>query len=619
MNDNGIMELFNRFTEEHGDSSRKLVDISRNFQIPLLYNKEHRVIQPEVQEDLDIKNVSEKMYGTTFTDNVKSQLTNYYTTDSIFLKESQKYIKRLTHELSDYKTEPNFYDDWMNVLDNKNVHDHFSFMTIKYLDHFNYNPKFLLGMSLYNLTSPILSLVTPILFVFVLPLMVFHVMAAKSKFVTPEIKRVMKDKVNPIQQYITLFTTPGNFHKKIRSVSMIFMYLLSFYQNTLHCIGFYKNMYDLKQYIQNIRDYLIKAVSNMELLERASKSLKSFVDFGKSVGKARDQVQRVLNDVRFKKTDNKSFSPLNVMNIGDMMSLYYELREKSANRETIMYALDVDAYIHHLLVVCQHVNDKELQLCQFTNDRRKTMLDNEYHPLLIDERHVKNNILLDKNVIITGPNASGKTTMLKTTMINLLLSQQLGYGCYSNKSVVYPFDHYFSYLNIPDTSNRDSLFEAEAKRCLSFIHRIEEAKDNSFFLLFDEMYSGTNPGEASMAAVHFLKYLTKYNVTYMVTTHYYDICECEKLSDVIENMCMETTVESEQLKYTYQLKNGTSFVRGGIEVLKRLKYPEEILDDIKAEINKVPIKQIDTKKENRVMKRKETKREKTKTVVLNEI
>jgi ABC-type molybdenum transport system ATPase subunit/photorepair protein PhrA len=51
---------------------------------------------------------------------------------------------------------------------------------------------------------------------------------------------------------------------------------------------------------------------------------------------------------------------------------------------------------------------------------------------------VKNSVDLKKNIIITGPNASGKTTYLKTTAINIILSQQFSCGFYK-KCVVNPF------------------------------------------------------------------------------------------------------------------------------------------------------------------------------------
>ena len=54
-------------------------------------------------------------------------------------------------------------------------------------------------------------------------------------------------------------------------------------------------------------------------------------------------------------------------------------------------------------------------------------------------------------MIITGPNASGKTTILKSSLINILFSQQFGCGFYDSAKIK-PFNNIHCYLNIPDTS-----------------------------------------------------------------------------------------------------------------------------------------------------------------------
>jgi DNA mismatch repair ATPase MutS len=119
---------------------------------------------------------------------------------------------------------------------------------------------------------------------------------------------------------------------------------------------------------------------------------------------------------------------------------------------------------------------------------------------LINEKPITNNCRLDKNILITGPNAAGKTTILKTTLFNIILSQQLGLGCYKTATInVYKYIH--SYLNIPDTSQRDSLFQAEARRCKEIVDcLLENNNKDRHFCIFDELYSGTNPSEAVASA-----------------------------------------------------------------------------------------------------------------------
>ena len=129
-------------------------------------------------------------------------------------------------------------------------------------------------------------------------------------------------------------------------------------------------------------------------------------------------------------------------------------------------------------------------------------------------------------MIITGPNASGKTTILKSTSINIILSQQFGVGFYDS-SIINPYTHIHSYLNIPDTSGRDSLFQAESRRCKDIIDIIDQSTESDRHLcIFDELYSGTNPDEATKSAYALLLYLSENNnVDFALTTHYHKLCK----------------------------------------------------------------------------------------------
>ena len=165
---------------------------------------------------------------------------------------------------------------------------------------------------------------------------------------------------------------------------------------------------------------------------------------------------------------------------------------------------------------------------------------------------------MSKNLIITGPNASGKTTILKGILLNVILSHQHGIGFYKEGSVIPIYVDIHCYLNIPDTSGRDSLFQAEARRCKEIIDNIENTHDEEendtddgihhktnsrHFCIFDELFSGTNPEEAISSSYGFIKYLlhTK-RIDFALTTHLNSLCEKMEKENVkhIRNVMMET-------------------------------------------------------------------------------
>ena len=244
-----------------------------------------------------------------------------------------------------------------------------------------------------------------------------------------------------------------------------------------------------------------------------------------------------------------------------------------------MYSFGFNGYIDCLEGLITNIGEKKINYASFTNKNKKTVFKKSYYAPLINNNPVKNTVKLNKNLIVTGPNASGKTTILKSTLINIIFTQQFGCGFYDS-ATINPYKYLHCYINIPDTSGRDSLFQAEARRCKEILDIVDSNKTDSHFCIFDELYSGTNPEEAVISAVAFMEYLIKNkNVSCLLTTHFLKVAKKLKKNISILNQHMVTTKTNNKISYSYILTEGISEIKGGINVLCEMNYPQEIINN----------------------------------------
>jgi len=354
-------------------------------------------------------------------------------------------------------------------------------------------------------------------------------------------------------------------------------------------------MKKIHKYFDEFKDYLNYSIESMKNYKKYSEDLinHSHIEFIKTLN---DKVL-ILNDLKSKLDAISEFKYdiKKIGEIGHILKTFYEIYDDKTYEDAIMYSFGFNGYIDCIVGLQENIKEGKINFTQFTNDdvknkdkskiknknKNQNIFKNSYYACLKDKKHVKNTIKLNKNIIISGPNASGKTTIIKSTLINIIVSQQFGCGFYDS-ALLKPYDNIHCYLNIPDTSGRDSLFQAEARRCKEIIDIIDEdlKRNERHFCAFDELYSGTNPEEATISAIAFMKYIIKNkNVNSILTTHFIDVCKNLDKHKMIENHYMETNKNGHKLEYLYEMKKGISKVKGGINVLYEMNYPSEIIEN----------------------------------------
>ena len=295
-----------------------------------------------------------------------------------------------------------------------------------------------------------------------------------------------------------------------------------------------------------------------------------------------DRIENFHYEIKSIPTNQSPFQK--IVYIGKSMKYFYILYESYELENLMSFTFGFHGYIDTILGINKQIVTKKINPISFTKSN-KFKLKNMYYPNL--KNPVKNSIDISKNYIVTGPNAAGKTTLIKSAIINLLLSQQIGYG-YFDGGKLGTFKHIHCYLNIPDSCSRDSLFQAEARRCKNIIDKIEQYPNDRHFCIFDELYSGTNPYEAISSAYSYLTYISRNkNVKFLLTTHFIRLCNLLEKHDTIVNKSMKTSIINNDPNYSYKIVNGISKIKGGVCVLKQLNYPQELIDNTNKVLEKL--------------------------------
>jgi hypothetical protein len=590
-------------------SNNHLEKETNPFRLPIEYQKEIHVLKESVATDLELVVSTEPSLKETKEQEHQKQRTMYhhllnpktqfeenmiplwgrsYTTNPDFLKDSQKVIKRInTLSISspDYEK---VMEIWKDTKEDPDFLERYSYMEIEMLRWVNTTPSFLQAISVVNMGSPILSFLIPI----ILFLMPFIIVRLQGHSITFSLYLNVLKEISKSHFIGKMISSAENF--SLQNLFYLFalagLYLYQIYQNYMLCLRFYANISRINEQLCFMKDYLAYTTNQMDAFGRLIETNPTYDSFGQDLKghkESLDSLAYLINDV-------KSFKPSfgKIGEIGSLLGCYYELHSNKNYEKSLLYSFSFHGYIQNLKAISEKLEEDKIAFATFitkndlseenTEADKNLVMKEQYYPALINESYVTNDLDLSNNLVITGPNAAGKTTYLKTTTLNVIFTQQFGCGFYTACSIR-PYTHIHSYLNIPDTSARDSLFQAESRRCKEIIEAVilSDQLENRHFCIFDELYSGTNPEEASKSAYAFLLWLSKRNnVDYILTTHYTDICSRWNNAR-ISNWQMEAIVnDNNEISYTYKIKPGVSKVQGAIKVLRDMEYPKEILDTI---------------------------------------
>ena len=659
-------------------SPTKPTPLTSSFKFPISYLENKQEINDNIINDLELVATKdpdgESMYShifkpeSIFSKKFLNEWSKYYTTDVKFLKDSQVFyksytnqyggdlkvpVKLLTSDNNEVTVDPHDIFEkidklWIDIAGDKNFKQRFSYIDIPILDRLNKSPGFLQLLSLYNLTSPVISLLSPLILL-VIPFFIlkFQKVEVTISGYIGTLKKIFA--THPIGKMFSLFDISSmSWDKRVYVLMSFVFYIIQVYQNIVSCHQFYKNMILIHKNIFILRDYFKYTARNMTHLISIASPLETYSEFVTDISCNKERLEKLCKVFDKIKPFKISFGKM--LDIGKIMKLNYEIFVDNDIKKCVDYSFGFNAFYEQVDHLKSIIDGGKINSCSFitksadsepeTEDKVDAEVKEETKDK-ISKKHkkdkknksdkstmstmstksgksavsavstksedttrsestaknvtkftklyyppydtpVKNDVTIDKKIIVTGPNAAGKTTVIKSTLLNIILSQQIGYGFYETADII-PYDYLHCYLNIPDTSGRDSLFQAESRRCKEILDCLEKNSDKNHFCIFDELYSGTNPYEAVASAYGYIDYLSGMkNVDLMLTTHYIELCKNLKSNKNVKNYHMSVNIMSDHnVEYLYKFKKGISTIKGGIKVLYDLEYPEAIIANTK--------------------------------------
>lgn len=236
---------------------------------------------------------------------------------------------------------------------------------------------------------------------------------------------------------------------------------------------------------------------------------------------------------------------------------------------------EMDAYNAIATKIIESQEEKN-KFCFVTfKDASKPVVQTEGFWNVLVKGAVSNSMTEEKHVILTGPNAGGKTTTIRAILQNIVLGQTFGVAA-AEQFEFTMFDIIHSYINISDDLvNGLSLFASEVKRAQDILQRIKtlesEESDKKFFFALDELFTGTNAEDGETCAYEFVKRIASFGgIQFIYSTHFNKLKELGKDSETCVNYKVGAPTKNSlgKLVYPFTLSQGANEVSVALDMAK---------------------------------------------------
>lgn len=451
------------------------------------------------------------------------------------------------------------------------------FFRLKGLQPLNKSGNALTAYNIYRIfVSPIFGIVAPLIYFIIPYLIVMYRFKVRIPFGV-YMKTIFSTMFNSDE---TMFGS-GKHYKYLRIASYLFSAVF-YFQGIFTSIDLSKTVHKISRLLV---DNLHGAVQYLKAANKLSslfwnEGISSYIDVPTS------KLESIENETSFVSSlEDEKFSVLRLF--GKQLKCYKFLNLEITN-SIILKSYILDA----LLGGVRFKNNNKYAFAEFSKSITNpcVKLSNMVHPCINASKAVKNDVMFGdgykQNAIITSPNSSGKSILIKSVIVNVLMAQTMGVSSCENV-VVTPFRFINTQINVPDSTGHESLFEAEMHRCkhnldmLRTVTEDTECHNKLCLIVMDEIFNSTNPIEAVAGAYAVCKRISEYQNNMLVfTTHFNYLTKLAKdPKHSFNNYRMETIVNENDVVFTYRLEHGVNKHLLALELLRKSGFEDSILDD----------------------------------------
>lgn len=291
---------------------------------------------------------------------------------------------------------------------------------------------------------------------------------------------------------------------------------------------------------------------------------------------ARFLLSQVPDNIISEYSNNTFTETTRIFQLENNIASLYQLITSQSLRDELSTLMRKIYVIDAITSVGKMHNQRGWSICEYGDT---TQIWGMGHPLL--SYQVRNPLHIQNNLIITGPNAAGKTTYLKAICANIILAQSIGVCC-GVKSIICPVHAILTSMSIQDVVGKESLFEAEIRRCSILVNQAHavHAKGQRALLFLDEPMHSTPPTEGTAMAMAIAEYLGNIpGVKVFLTTHYHPVTSLEDVHTNWMNISMEARSAPDGMyKFPFRIRRGSSTQCIAIELLKERCLPGKIIN-----------------------------------------